>query len=125
MTPKQLLNRVQIEADARLSDVVEHLLYILDDPPFLSESNHLVWKWEQTGFLADLDMAGKISLSKLLEQAAQQFIDWAELEVPSQKEKDEVILDEFMKLRTKELWRMDEYGPSRYGTTFYHTKCFQ
>ena len=107
MILKQLLNRVQHEADARLSDVVERLLFILEYPPFLYEPKLLVWKWEQTGLLSDLDEEGKVHLSQSLEKAAIQLIDWTVLESPSEEESDKKVGDTFTELREWELIAMD------------------
>jgi len=108
MNLTQLRDRVQHEADARLSEVVEHLLFILEHPPFLSEDKHLVWKWEQTGLLADLDETGKIYLSQALEEESRRLIDWHALEHPSEVEYDEEILTTFTQLRELELMKMEE-----------------
>src|ERR1035437_2319959 len=107
MILKQLLNRVQHEADARLSDVVERLFFILEHPPFLSEPKSLVWKWEETGLLSDLDEEGKVHLSQSLEKAAIQLIDWTVLESPSEEESDKKVGDTFTELREWELIAMD------------------
>jgi hypothetical protein len=108
MNLTQLRNRVQHEADARLSDVVERLLFILEHPPFLSEDKHLVWKWEKTGLLADLDETGKIYLSQSLEIATNQLLDWCALESPTAGESEKRAVDTFVELRNLELIKMDE-----------------
>lgn len=80
MTLHQLNKKIQEEADVRFDQVIERLLVLLEQPPFLSDPHKLVWKWKQTGMLDGLDACVAIILAQRLEAAVRQFDgqDWDE-----------------------------------------------
>jgi hypothetical protein len=96
VTPQQISKKVQEEADARFGEVIEHLLFLLERPPFCSKPFGLVWKWKQTGFLDGVnDDSLAQTLAEKFEEAALKLVGGRALEHPN----DDEILDRFLDIR--------------------------
>ena len=122
VTPAQISKKVQEVADARFGDVIEHLLYLLQQvPPYCSTPLGLVWKWKQTGLLDGIDDDSIAQdLAEKLEEAALQVNDWCSLEHPNDDEISKAT-DRFFDIRKKVI---EEHECQRhYYTNKYGMQC--
>ena len=80
MTPQQILNRVQEEADVRLDETIERLLFLLTTQSEQSRSEKYLYKWMQSGLLAKVRPDERAFASVLLEQRAKELVvEWSAL----------------------------------------------
>lgn len=96
MTPTQIVERVNHEADTRLADVVECLLSILEEQ---QAPYNLVWKWKHTQLLDGLTPIETWQLARRLEEECLKIIDWRALEHPDDELAEKVADETFRRVR--------------------------
>ena len=103
MILNQIADRIQHEADARWTDVIERLLFILERERSLAPAppttEGLLKKWRQSGLLKGLEGRWEEDLAYRLEGAAHELIDWVALDHPDPAEAENKAVETFCAIR--------------------------